>query len=164
MQKAYPAIAYLCWCLCFFGVCGAQRLYSGRIVSGLLYLFTFGFCGIGQLIDLALIPGMVHKRNVYLRRLYATPPGADAAAILNTARTPERQLVQPQATNSNSPMQKLLQIAQQHGGCLSSAQVALYTGLEPEQVKALLKEAMKAGYADVYNDPTSGAIRYRFDV
>jgi hypothetical protein len=38
------------------------------------------------------------------------------------------------------------------------------TQLEPEEVKKLLQDAEKAGYAEVSNDPSTGAIRYRFDV
>ncbi|MCC5666429.1 NINE protein [Nostoc sp. CHAB 5784] len=70
MQQANSGVAYILWCLCFFGICGGQRFYTGQIGSGLIYFFTIGFFGIGQLIDLALIPGMVDKRNIYLRGLH----------------------------------------------------------------------------------------------
>lgn len=36
----------------FFGVAGLQRFITGEIVLGILFLFTFGFCGIGTIIDL----------------------------------------------------------------------------------------------------------------
>ncbi len=39
----------------FFGLAGLHRLYAGKIVSGLLYLFTWGFFGVGTLIDLIKI-------------------------------------------------------------------------------------------------------------
>ena len=45
-------IAYLLWFLCVLGVCGAHRFYVGEIGWGVVYLLTFGFCGIGQFIDL----------------------------------------------------------------------------------------------------------------
>ena len=42
--------------LCFFfGVVGAHRFYSGRIMLGLLYLVTGGFLGIGVMIDFFII-------------------------------------------------------------------------------------------------------------
>ncbi|MFP4354221.1 MAG: protein kinase domain-containing protein [Phycisphaerae bacterium] len=41
--------------LIFAGLGGIQRLYVGKTVSGLLYLFTFGFFGVGQLLDLIAI-------------------------------------------------------------------------------------------------------------
>ena len=62
-------IAYLLWFLCVLGVCGAHRLYVGEIGWGVVYLLTFGFCGIGQFIDLFTIPGMVRRRNLVDRAL-----------------------------------------------------------------------------------------------
>ena len=62
------------------------------------------------------------------------------------------------------PMQKLLKAAKAHGGTLSLAQAALHTELEPAALKALLKEAQQLDYAEVTNDPQTGAVRYRFDV
>ncbi|XHX75729.1 MAG: hypothetical protein RBJ76_00245 (plasmid) [Stenomitos frigidus ULC029] len=62
------------------------------------------------------------------------------------------------------PMQKLLKAAKANGGTLSLAQAALHTELEPAALKALLKEAQQLDYAEVTNDPKTGAVRYRFDV
>jgi len=59
-------VAYLLWCLCLIGICGAHRIYSGKVVSGLIWLFTFGLLGIGQLVDLFLIPNMVDRNNYRL--------------------------------------------------------------------------------------------------
>jgi hypothetical protein len=36
----------------FFGVAGIQRFVTGEVVLGILFLVTFGFCGIGTIIDL----------------------------------------------------------------------------------------------------------------
>jgi TM2 domain-containing membrane protein YozV len=36
----------------FFGVAGLQRFLLGQVGMGLLYLFTFGFCWIGTIVDL----------------------------------------------------------------------------------------------------------------
>ena len=55
--------AYLMWFLCIFYICGIQRIYARRYVSGLLYLFTFGFLGVGQIIDLFLIPKIIKQAN-----------------------------------------------------------------------------------------------------
>ena len=59
-------VAYLLWFLCLIGFCGVHRLYAGKVVSGIIYLFTFGLLGIGQFIDLFLIPNMVDKNNYQL--------------------------------------------------------------------------------------------------
>ncbi|MFM7528836.1 MAG: NINE protein, partial [Nodosilinea sp.] len=45
MQPVNSGIAYLLWSLCFVGVCGGQRFYTGKVTSGLIYLFTFGVFG-----------------------------------------------------------------------------------------------------------------------
>lgn len=59
-------IAYIVWLLCFVGLCGMHRLYAGKVFTGLLWLFTFGFLGIGQFIDLFLIPNMIDRNNYRL--------------------------------------------------------------------------------------------------
>ncbi len=48
-------VALLLCALCCFLLCGMHRLYVGRRWSGLLWVATLGFLGIGQLMDLMLI-------------------------------------------------------------------------------------------------------------
>ena len=55
--------SYLLWLLCFVGFCGIHRFYNGKIITGLIWLFTGGLLLIGQIIDLFLIPGMVEDAN-----------------------------------------------------------------------------------------------------
>jgi TM2 domain-containing membrane protein YozV len=55
--------AYLLWLLMFIGLCGIHRLYCRKTVTGVIWLLTLGVVGIGQFIDLILIPGMVDKAN-----------------------------------------------------------------------------------------------------
>ncbi len=64
--------AYLLWLFCLLGFCGIHRFYAGKVLTGLLWFFTFGLLGIGQLIDLILIPGMIDRSN--LRWTRATQP------------------------------------------------------------------------------------------
>ncbi|WP_417911208.1 NINE protein [Candidatus Electronema sp. PJ] len=49
------AMGYILW---IFGFLGVHRFYYGKPISGTIWFFTFGLCGIGWLIDLFLIPGM----------------------------------------------------------------------------------------------------------
>lgn len=58
------ATSYLLWFCCLFIVCGLHRFYLGRPWTGLLWLLTGGLLGIGQIIDLFLIPGMVREQNM----------------------------------------------------------------------------------------------------
>ena len=54
-------IAYLLWF--FLGWAGIHRFYVGKVVSGILYLLTLGFFGIGWFIDLFLLGGYVDTYN-----------------------------------------------------------------------------------------------------
>jgi TM2 domain-containing membrane protein YozV len=53
--------AYLFWGLSLIGIAGLHRLYARRPLSGVLYLLTLGFFGIGTIIDLFTLPRMVHQ-------------------------------------------------------------------------------------------------------
>jgi TM2 domain-containing membrane protein YozV len=57
------ATAYLLWLLIFIGLGGIHRIYAGRVVTGLIWLFTGGLFLVGQIIDLVLIPGMIDRAN-----------------------------------------------------------------------------------------------------
>ncbi|RPI60659.1 MAG: NINE protein [Planctomycetaceae bacterium] len=57
-------LAYLLWCLGLVGLCGIHRFYAGKVFTGIIWLCTFGLLGIGQLIDLLLIPGMITNANL----------------------------------------------------------------------------------------------------
>ena len=56
-------VAYSLWGLGLIGLCGLHRFYVDRQKSGVLYFFTLGFCGYGQLFDVLLIPNMVDSFN-----------------------------------------------------------------------------------------------------
>ena len=48
-------VGYTVWIL---GIFGAHRFYYGRQITGTIWFFTGGLCGIGWLIDLFLIPSL----------------------------------------------------------------------------------------------------------
>lgn len=56
-------VSYLLWLLCFAGFFGIHRFYLGKWGTGLLWFFTLGLLGVGQVIDLFLIPGIVDRTN-----------------------------------------------------------------------------------------------------
>ena len=57
VQKAVsPKGRWAAFFLCLIlGELGIHRFYVGKVGTGLLYLFTFGLCGIGWLVDLLTI-------------------------------------------------------------------------------------------------------------
>ena len=60
-------IAYVLWLVA--GIFGAHRFYLGKTKSGIAFVFTFGFCGIGWLIDAGLIPNLVHEAKMPLYQM-----------------------------------------------------------------------------------------------
>ena len=167
MKKTDSGTAYMLWLLCMFGICGGQRFYTGNIVGGIIYLCTFGFLGIGQFLDLFFIPGMVNRRNTYLRGLDRSQ-GIEQVILnlndLNTSSPNQSQFRPPGDAKPQSPIHMLLQAAKDNGGELSLAQATMYTELDPKTVKQVLHDAEKDGLTEIGNDPTTGAIRYYFDV
>ncbi|WP_257284038.1 TM2 domain-containing protein [Endozoicomonas sp. SESOKO1] len=49
--------------LTFLGVFGVHRMYLGKWISGILYLFTFGFLGIGVIYDFWTLNDQVSIKN-----------------------------------------------------------------------------------------------------
>jgi TM2 domain-containing membrane protein YozV len=53
-------IGYLLW---LFGFTGAHRFYFGKPISGCIWFFSFGLCGLGWLFDVFLIPWMDYSAD-----------------------------------------------------------------------------------------------------
>lgn len=140
-------VAYLLWGLWIFGFAGIHRFYLGKPISGLIWLFTWGLFGIGQLFDLLLIPEMVERKNLrYTARLRkadyprlpravtTTPPPSDTQLILKLLSA------QPEATLAD---------------CL------LAVGKDTPKVKALLEQMQREELIEIGNRERDGAIIYR---
>ena len=56
-------LTYLFWAMGLFGLNGIHRFYCRKPVSGGIWLMSLGLVGIGQMVDLFLIPGMVEEAN-----------------------------------------------------------------------------------------------------
>lgn len=103
-MKSKP-VAFLLWCLCLLGICGAHRFYLGKYVSGIVWFLTFGLLCVGQLMDLLLLSGQVDVANALIvgRHLKAAGkyPGGGVRAGrpgANRKRCPEcAELVQADA-------------------------------------------------------------------
>ncbi len=65
-----------------FGLCGLHRFYAGKIGTGILWLFTWGLFGIGQLIDIILIAaGQFKDRSDLLLVNWGNENAVNAASV-----------------------------------------------------------------------------------
>lgn len=156
--------AYVLWLGCLLQLYGLQRLYNGKIFTGLLWMFTFGLFGVGQLVDLLLIPNMVEQHNIKLKaRQGLSPAGVaiDQPGIHRIIAEEPRTAPFPQ-TSPNELTIKLLKAAEARGGRLSVTQGVMETGASFPAVEATLKDMLKTGYVDITNDPETGVVMYEF--
>ena len=57
-------VALILCCLGFIGVAGIHRFYVGKVMSGIIWLFTGGLFGVGTIIDLISIAMGSFRDNV----------------------------------------------------------------------------------------------------
>ena len=140
----------------FVGLGGLHRLYNGKVGTGLLWLFTFGMFGIGQCVDLLLIPNMVDDYEQNLRY----KAGLSSLGVPVNQQAVTSQIYRP---TEDELMVKLIQAAEQKGGSLTVTQGVMATGSGFLAVEDTLKEMLKSGYVRIDNDPINGAVTYYFD-
>ena len=165
------AIAYILWGFGLFGFSGIHRLYLGKPITGLLWLFSGGLCFVGQLIDLFLIPGMVKAEQTYSPQFLPKEGGfipvQFSQQVLEKLDRLDEKLHSTFVRSKKielTPLHRLLEAASTHQNVLSFAQAIIVTGLTPDQVEQVLNEGMRKGIIHIGNDPESGAIRYYFDI
>lgn len=148
--------SYIFWLGCFLGIGGLHRLYNKKMLSGLLWLCTGGLFGVGQLLDLILIPSMVDEHNQEIRRRL----GLSQVGVPLTPTTIATTLYQP--PTRDHLMVKLVNAAHSRGGQLSVTQGVLDTGASFTEVEVTLKDMLKNGYVTLDNHPVSGVVLYDF--
>lgn len=151
-ERRSIAVAYLLWTLGWLalpfglplGLAGVHRFYCRKPVSGAVWLFTSGLCGLGQLIDLFLIPGMVEQANQPL--LLEEALAAPESGVLPI----ERQLL------------RLARRAGTSGFTLNDALIELELPQEggSEMVRTEIERLLHAQLLDVGNDER-GRVIYR---
>lgn len=147
--------AYLLWVLSAFGMCGVHRFYLGKPVSGVLYFLTFGFLGIGQIVDLFLIPDMVDNKNLKQKLLYGSGDASRQPAVVRDVG-----MNYSQAPTSPPLDVQILKICRdQQGATISDCVIA--TEKSPDVVKAKVQELYLAELLVVSNREIDGAVIYK---
>lgn len=144
--------AYLLWFFSTFGICGIHRFYLGKPVSGILYFCTFGFFGIGQVVDLFLIPEMVDHKNLKQRLLYSSADATTQPTIVRDVSTYGQ-------TSPPLDVQILKICRDQMGATLSDCVIATETS--PETVNSKVQELCLAELLVVGNRESDGAVIYK---
>ena len=161
--------SYLLWFCWFLGFAGLHRIYNRKIVTGLLWFFTWGFFGVGQVVDLLLIPSMVEEHNLKVQRRLGLSPQNVPLQNLNpqstqtfSPRANQPEFSKIQSLSKQEMMIKLARVAQKRGGKLSITQAVIDTGISFEEVEQTLNEMTKKGYVMVDNHPENGSLVYNF--
>ncbi|MFN9620568.1 MAG: TM2 domain-containing protein [Synechococcaceae cyanobacterium] len=141
--------SYLLWACCLLGMFGLHRFYNRRPASGLLWLVSFGLCGVGQLIDLLQLPQLVRRANeqTLLEEAYAS---SDLADVDPMPVPLERQLLQLARRTGRS------------GFTLNDAllDLQLPASIDSTMVRQEIERLLQADLLDVGNDER-GRVIYR---
>ncbi len=112
---------FLCTAGLFTPLAGLHRFYLRKPVSGTLYLLTWGFFGIGTIIDLVRMPFLVDEFNMRLLFL-------DRSLELMLPRD-----------RFSSPERAILKCAQAHDGIVTVQMVTISTGLSMKEARSELE-------------------------
>ena len=139
------------------GFGGIHRLYNGKIASGLLWLFTWGFFGVGQVVDLFLIPDMAEEQR--MRMLVRA--GVNPMMVPETVRVPvaAQTIAKPTAEDLT---RQILKVAKENNGRVTVVQAVMATSLSFETVEEILVGLYRKGYAEIENHHDTGVITYHF--
>ena len=143
-ERRSVGLTYLFWAMGLFGLNGIHRFYCRKPVSGGIWLMSLGLVGIGQMVDLFLIPGMVEEANRPLLQLGLAT--ADTVALPSL----ERQLL------------RLARASGRNGFSLNDAliELELPAGAGSAAVRSEIDRLLLEHLLDVGNDER-GRVVYR---
>ena len=165
-------MAFVLWMGCVLGFAGIHRFYLGRPWTGVLWLFTFGLFGVGQLVDLFRLPAIVDEENAKANQLrappraLALPSGAGKGVLTPSVELPPGKRPARRVTaggDDAADLEVLLtREAMKRRGTLSVTQAVAATGRPFREIEATLDGMLRAGYVGIDNDPDTGAVVYVF--
>lgn len=156
-------VAYLLWCTCFFGLAGVHRFYAGKYFSGIVWLFTLGFLGIGQLVDLALIPEMVEEENLKYRLLHGSSNNfaITPQVVVKVADEMPRSFQESNVKIETSNIQTVLQLARENKGKISLVDCVMATGKSAAELRTAIEYLCLEGVFEVETCPNTGLLIYK---
>lgn len=131
MMKNLLMSYFLCAAGLFTPLAGLHRFYLEKPVSGFFYLFTWGFFGIGTIIDLIRMPTLVDNFN--LRLLFSN---ATQTALLGSR------------AHLTSPERSILHCANNNDGVVTVAMASLASGLDLVKSKVELDRLYRSGFCN----------------
>jgi len=159
-------VAYLLWL--FLGIFGAHRFYLEKIGTGLLYLFTGAFFGLGWFIDLFTLGGQVDTYNILHGSMGGNASQNVVVNVTAPTMTPQvysNQTPAPQITASEqvkiSAERTILALADK-SPILTLRQIMSNTNLEMDEAEAAVKKLINKGIAKETVD-FSGKSTYTFE-
>ncbi len=158
---------FLLWALCLLGFCGMHRFYVDKPVSGIIWLLTGGLCGVGQLVDMFLLPSMVREKNLELaaiamqQYLPPSPYARPAQPVYTPPRSVEDADARPLSYQERMQV-KLARLAAERGGRLTVQAAVVATGRPHGEIEEVLEQMAKAGHAEPDIDLETGSMIYLF--
>jgi len=150
------AVAYILWW--FLGVFGAHKFYLNKVGTGIAYLFTFGFLGIGWFIDLFTLSGQVDQYNYQNAGAIGSRQNQQQSQNIVVNVTAPAGAAAPQV--SVSAEKQILSLTK-NSEVLSIKQIIAQTNLEIDEAEEAVKKLVSRGMARELIEP-DGKIKYDF--
>ncbi len=151
-------VAYLLAGFSVFGLAGLQRFYLNRPLSGVFYLATWGFFGLGTLYDLIRMRKLVRDANARLLgghgevhvHIHGPASAGQIGEALEGAALFDGSPAEPSSPQRPvSREHSILQCARAHGGTVTTALVALEVQIPLREAQKELQRLHQAGFCSL---------------
>lgn len=143
-------VAYLLWLVSGCGVLGFHRFYLGKIPTGILWMCSGGFFGVGALYDLLTLPRQVWQRNALEAAARGEFEAREASRAIPVNRRPVESLEHV-----------ILRTARRNGGAVTAGEVALEADVPIEEAREELDRLAARNHAEM-RVRSSGVVVYVF--